>query len=343
MSLKADTLQQSTAQHTAQKKTQKTAPDTANQPKKREGSALTGLRVVFVKELQDFTGSARMIVLLLLIFLTASASLYTAARTIKDVVGEDPFLLLSLFTLSQDPVPSFVSFLTILVPLAGIALGFDAVNSEFQNRTMGRVLSQPIYRDVLLFGKALSAVAAMAIVLLALWLIVIGFAMLFLGIPPSSEQAARALTFYVLTLLYAGIWFFIAMLFSILFRQAATSALVSLGVWLLFTVFWPMITGVISRGLAEPGTLFQAQLQSGLGRISPNMLFSESAIAILNPSTRTLSPVVFSQLQGIVTGTPLPFGQSLLLIWPHIAGFAASIILIFTLAYVVFQRRDIQV
>ena len=34
-----------------------------------------------------------------------------------------------------------------------IGLGFDAVNSEHNRRTLSRILSQPIYRDALLFGK----------------------------------------------------------------------------------------------------------------------------------------------------------------------------------------------
>lgn len=309
---------------------------------RREDSALRGLRVVFVKELQDFTGSVRMIILTVLILLTAGASLYIATDTMRSLVGEDEFMLLSLFTLSRDPIPSLLSFLSFLVPLVGIALGFDVVNSEFQNRTLGRVLSQPIHRDALLFGKALGALAAMAIVLLALWLLVIGSAMLVLGLPPSTEQVLRALAFYGVTLLYGMFWFLCAMLFSILFRQPATSALVSIALWLLFTVFWPMIAQVLATAMGGAGTLRAARLEVGLSRISPNVLFSESSIALLSPSTRSLGVVLFTQLEGAMLGNPLPLGQSLLLIWPQITGLVASVILLFTISYVVFQRREIR-
>jgi ABC-2 type transport system permease protein len=308
---------------------------------RREGNSLTGLHVVFFREFQEMMGSARMTTLLIIIVLSAAASLLNAARTIQSVVGQDRFLLLSLFSLGSGPFPSFVSFLSFLVPIIGIALGFDAVNSEQQNRTLTRIVSQPIYRDVLLFGKILSTAAVMAIVFLCLWLIIIGFAMLFFGIPPTGEQIARACMFYLLTVMHGILWYVIALFFSIVFRQPATSALVSLAVWLLFTVFWSMIISGLAQAVVAD-EIARMNLQQGLSKISPVTLYNESALAMLHPSTRTLGTVVFSQLQGALLGSPLPFSQSLLLIWPHVSGFTAGTILILTLSYMIFQRREIR-
>ena len=121
----------------------------------REGSAFQGLGVVMLKELSDHLTSLRMRVLEWLVVLVALAALYGAIQQIKDTTAEDPFLFLRLFTTSRDPLPSFVSFLSFLVPLMAIGLGFDAVNGEHNRRTLSRILSQPIYRDALLFGKFL--------------------------------------------------------------------------------------------------------------------------------------------------------------------------------------------
>jgi len=49
-----------------------------------------------------------------------------------------------------------------------------------------------------------------------------------------------------------------------------------------------------------------------------------------------------SQLQGALMGAPLPFGQSALLIWPQLAGLVAIMLVIFTIAYVSFQRQEIR-
>src|SRR5579884_2132915 len=113
----------------------------------REGSAFSGLGVVVLKELSDHLTSVRMRVLEWLVVLVALAALYGAIQQIKDTTAEDPFLFLRLFTTSRDPLPSFVSFLSFLVPLMAIGLGFDAVNGEYNRRTLSRILAQPIYRD----------------------------------------------------------------------------------------------------------------------------------------------------------------------------------------------------
>jgi ABC-2 type transport system permease protein len=121
----------------------------------REGSPFTGLSTVALKEAADHMTSARMHLVMLLVILTAIGAIYGAIGQIKATIGEDPFLFLRLFTTAREPLPSFVAFLGFLLPLVGIALGFDGINGEYSRRTMSRILSQPIYRDALLAGKFL--------------------------------------------------------------------------------------------------------------------------------------------------------------------------------------------
>src|SRR4051794_24965299 len=216
---------------------------------RREGSPWRGVGVVTLKELSDHLTSARMRVLEWLVVLIALAALYGAIQQIRDVTAEDPFLLLRLFTTSREPLPSFVSFLAFLIPLMAIGLGFDAVNGEHNRRTLSRILAQPIYRDALLFGKFLAGLATLAISLVALWLLVFGLGLVLLGQPPGGEETARAFIFLAVTIAYGGVWLALAMLFSIIFRSAATAALVTLGLWLFLTIIWsalaPMIASII--------------------------------------------------------------------------------------------------
>jgi ABC-2 type transport system permease protein len=316
--------------------------------RKREGSPWTGLGAVIAKEMADHLTSARMRILEILIVLTALGTGYAALQQLTGESNQDEFLFLRLFTTAREPLPAFAGFLGFLVPLVAIALAFDAINGEFNRRTLARVLSQPIYRDALLMGKFLGAFFTLALVLAAIWLLVFGIGLLGLGIPPSGEEVARALLFLLATIVYGGFWMVVALLFSILFRQAATAALASIAVWLFFTGFWNMLVSLAAQtlrpiqfGLPQE-QIAQTELALLLSRFSPNTLFVEATVALLLPSVRTLGVILPFELQGAILGAPLPVGQSLLLIWPQLTGMIAAILLLFVLGYVSFQRREIR-
>jgi ABC-2 type transport system permease protein len=315
----------------------------------RRGSPWTGLGTVLAKETADHLSSARMRILEALVFLTAIYSAYAAIRSIRATIGESPFLFLRLLTMEQDPLPfSFIGLLGFLIPLVAIALSFDAVNGEFNRRTLSRVLAQPIYRDALLLGKFLAGLLSLSIALAALWLLVVGLGLLLLGLPPSTEEMMRMLGFLAATIAYGGVWLALALLFSVLFRAPATAALAALGTWLVFSLFWSVITPIVASLIAGPAEgvlgprLAYLNTEQIIERIAPNTLYAETALALLQPATRALGPVLISQLQGAVLGAPLPVTQSFVLIWPQLTGLVAATILIFAIAYVLFQRQEIR-
>jgi ABC-2 type transport system permease protein len=315
----------------------------------RRGSPWTGLGTVVAKETADHLSSARMRILEALVFLTALYAAYLAIQAIRQTIGESPFLFLRLLTMTEDPLPfSFIGLLGFLIPLVAIALAFDSVNGEFNRRTLSRVLAQPIYRDALLLGKFLGALLSLTIALVALWLLVLGLGLLLLGLPPSTEEMVRMLGFLIATIAYGGVWLALAMLFSVLFRAPATAALAALGTWLLFSLFWSIITPIVTSLIAGPPEgvlgprLIYLDVQQIIDRLSPNTLYAETALALLQPATRALGPVLLSQLEGAVLGAPLPVTQSFVLIWPQLTGLIAATILIYAIAYVLFQRQEIR-
>lgn len=319
--------------------------------KHREGSPWRGLSAVAGKELADHLGSARMRMLEWLVVLTAAAALYGALQDIRQTTSTDPFVFLRLFTNAQAPLPSFAALLGFLIPLVAIGLGFDAINGEYTQRTMSRVLSQPIYRDALLLGKFLAGLAALAICLVCLWILLVGAGLILLGVPPSGEEVMRSLAFLLAALAYAGVWLGISMVCSVIFRSAATSALVALGLWLFMALLWPMLVPGLANLIAPPdladslrgsASLATLQWQRGLMMISPSALFNDATITLLNPETRTLGPVFLSQIQGALLGSPLPLSESLAIVWPQFTGLIAACVLLFTLAYVVFQRQEVR-
>jgi ABC-2 type transport system permease protein len=317
---------------------------------RREGYALQGAGTVMMKELADNLTSTRMRLLEILIFLAGAGAVYATIGQIKDYIGQDQFVFLRIFTTAKSPLPSFVGFLGFLIPIVAIALGFDNVNSEFSRRTMSRVLAQPIYRDALLFGKFLAGLGTLAVMLSALWLFVIGLGILMLGLPPSTEEVLRGIAFLIASICYGGVWLALAIVFSVIFRSAATAALAALSVWLLFAFFWNMLVQLVTPIIAPPDQYDAASIMhtinvlQGSLRLSPNTLFIEASEAFLSPETRSLALDV--QLVGLppgsIPGTPLPFNESLALVWPQLTGLVAGVLVLFTLAYTLFQRQEVR-
>jgi ABC-2 type transport system permease protein len=313
----------------------------------REGSALHGFGVVTVKEIADHFTSILVVVLMVLIVATAVAVVRQGIDQIKEITAEDPFLFLRLFT-RGGPLP-LVALLSFLVPLVAIGLGFDSVNGEHNRRTLSRILSQPIYRDALLFGKFAAGLFTLAISLIVLWLMVIGLGLLGLGVTPNAEEMARALVLLVVTIAYAGFWFALALLFSVIFRSAATAALVSLGVWLFLTILWPLFSPALADSVTSAtdilGVLDTRQI---FARLSPSVLFNEIVAVVLDPSVRSTQQSMLAALglalleRGAIPDAPIPLLQSVLIVWPQIVGLVAGSILLFVITYIIFQRQEVR-
>ena len=173
--------------------------------------------------------------------------------------------------------------------------------------------------------------------------------MLVTGIVPTTEELARIFVFLLLTCIYICFWLGLALLFSVICKNAATSAMLSISIWLFFSLFMTMLVSVIANAMYPVGTNMEALLNSAknyscqlaLNRISPYYLFSEAVTTIMNPSVRTIGLMTVQSLSGAIEGY-LSFGQSLLLIWPHLAGLTAFMLGTFCTSYILFMRQEIR-
>ncbi|MFA7493434.1 MAG: ABC transporter permease subunit [Proteiniphilum sp.] len=307
--------------------------------------------VIVRKEISDYMRSRKAVILIILIALTCMGSLYTALSNIGEAVKQgttdDNFLFLKLFTASDGALPSFAVFIGFLGPLLGIALGFDAINTEQNKGTLSRLLSQPIYRDYILNAKWIAALFVIGIMLFALGFLVMGFGLIFIGIPPTAGEFCRIVVFLLFSMVYIAFWLNLALFFSIRSKQPATSALAGISVWLFFSVFYNIIMNVVGKALnpspmAMPDQIFRYQkFMLNLLRFSPGELFQEITMTMLMPSVRSLGPLTFEQMDGAIP-SPLSLGQSILVVWPQLTGLVSLTLLFFMLAYISFMRKEVR-
>ena len=310
----------------------------------------TGRHALFRKELADHLKSKRFLILLLLIGTTSFASLYGAVSGLADVLESDGnFAFLKLYTTSGSSIPSFMSFIALLGPIIGLALGFDAINSERTGGTLNRLASQPIYRDSIIIGKFMAGLAVIAAIIYTMGIALGAVGILVTGLKPSGEEVVRILIFLTFTVIYVAFWLALSIFFSVICRHAATSALASIAVWMFFAVFMSLVASIIANAMYPVNTDYNAAVNAlnnytlnlNLNRISPSYLYSEAVSTIMNPSVRTVNIVTMDQLVGAISGY-LSLGQSLLLVWPHLTGLAALMLVAFGGSYIGFMRQEVR-
>ena len=291
------------------------------------------MKAIFRKEMYDYFGSVRVLILFLLTLFISGLALFASYSGIRGA-GSGGFVFLRLFTVQMPDFPfafliTFVNFNALFfIPLICITLGFDAINREHSGRTLGRIISQPIFRDSVINGKFLASIATLSIMIGTAVLLVSGYGLRMIGVPPSSEEIIRLFLYLVLAIVYGGFWVGLAMLFSVLFRSIATSILFSLFLWIVFSF------GVLILAVAMP------EQTALLLQFSPNWLFALASGMLIQPQLG--AGIVLEIVGSTIEPNPLSLGQSMLQVWPQLTLLVSVTLICFAISYMVFMRREIR-
>ncbi len=326
------------------------------------GQPRHGFAALFKKELADHFGPGRFPLLAALLFMAALVSAHLAGDGVRAWLREGlgvhlegrTFLL--LFSLPGAGLPVF-GLLGYLGPLAALLLSFDAVNRERREGTLVKILAQPVYRDEVLLGKYLAGLFTLALLTGALLLLVAGLGLATAGLAPTAGEALRLGLFWLLSVVYLGFWLGLGLLMSVANRTALASALASAAAWIFLAFFVGLLAGGLADRLApvsDPVRPARAEvaareaLARRLGLASPVNLYIEAAGFALDPARRTphqgrqrLDPAVADRYTGRFTG-PLEVGQTVIQVWPHLAGLIAWAALAFGLAHLIFRRQEVR-
>lgn len=314
-----------------------------------------GWAVVARKEFADHVHSARLAVVAAVLAIAALGAVAAAAGTLRDAApsaSQDAAVFLRLFVIEIGGTPfSFATFVALIGPLLGVAFGFDAINAERADRTLPRLLAQPIHRDEVIVGKFVAGMALVAVVLAALVAVTGAVGVLRLGVTPDADQVARLLLWTAVSVVYIGLWLAFAIVCSVHLRRAATAALVALSVWVVLSLFATFLVGLLADAIAplptdgaDP-TLEQlrrnVQVERWLSTLLPGAVYGDATSALLTPEVRTLG-FSLSVLDPRALPSALTLGGSLAIVWPQVLGLLAGTAVLFAVAYVGFMRDEVR-
>ncbi|MBN1103996.1 MAG: ABC transporter permease subunit, partial [Deltaproteobacteria bacterium] len=250
---------------------------------------------------------------------------------------------------------SMVQFVAFFGPLIGIILGFDVINRERAQGTLVKLLSQPIYRDAVINGKFLAGATTITIMLVSILLVISGFGLILLGVIPGMEEIWRLIVFVVLSIFYISFWLGISILFSIIFRGIATSALASFALWIFLSFLVSLGASVLAdtwapverkEGAAAETILKNARIKEMVSLFSPMTLYSNASATIIDPMRKTTrSFISMGRMEEISSSrfqNPLSLGQSLLVVYPHAVALVAVSLICFAISYTIFMVQEIR-
>ena len=317
-----------------------------------------GIFAILRKEMEDHFSSIRFLLISALIVMVGVIIASMVGMSIQEELRgmTKPTLIFLLLFTSTGKLFSFVQFIGFFGPLIGIFLGFDSINRERVSRTLSKLLSQPIYRDSVINAKFLSGVAMIATVLVAIVLIISGLGIRLIGVVPGPEELLRLAIYLIASILYISFWLGISILFSVMFRSTATSALASLAIWIFFSFFVSLGAGFMadavapvsqSSGNVDPNVLIKhEQIQRTVSLLSPMTVYSDATSTILDPMRKTTRGLILmgplERLSLTRFQSPLPLLQSIFIVTPHLVSLVAITFLCFGICYFVFMRQEIR-
>jgi len=315
-----------------------------------------GVYTIFRKEVGDHFTSYRFIILFALILMVSLILVYMSGMSLKESLegGVKPkFVFLLLFT-SSGSLFSMAQFVAFFGPLIGLLLGFDAINRERTSGTLSKIVSQPIYRDSIINGKFLAGVFTISIMLISIVLLVSGLGLLLIGVVPGIEEILRIIIYLIISIFYISFWLGVAILFSVLFRSVATSALAALALWIFFSFFVSLGANVLANAVApiekDRATVEMIEkhvkIQRAISLFSPMVLYRDATTTIIDPTRRTTKSLLFitpmEKLSLERFKSPLSLLQSLLVVIPQVTILIAITLICFGITYTVFMLQEIR-
>jgi len=242
---------------------------------------------------------------------------------------------------------SMITNFSLVGGVLAIAISFDTINNERQKGSLKTLLSYPIYRDTIVYGKYLGGLIAVALVATITFLAGIGVFVSVTGLALTMDTVIRLLIFFGVSLIYMAIFLAVGLLLSIVLPLPSTSLLASMIVWLSSIQLIPNV------GYAIAQILYPVRFSLANGRPSfatqAGFTTIRAIISGLSPSTAyeniVNSILTTSQLQfnsGSPTVISINVTQAIATSLPSLIYFVGLLIAIFAAAYVIFTRQEIR-
>ena len=218
---------------------------------------LTRLAIISQKEISDHVTGRRFILILLITCIVLGVAAANGVISYNNALesyknGESGYLFMPSILRAFNQITNSIG-LDGLGAIIGIAIGFDLITGERESRSLKTILSQPLYRDELINGKAIGGIITLAIITFVGFMTIFAI-FLIISIVPSLEEILLIGVIWLLTLLYMITFFSMALMASVLAKTSSWALIISLIILFIMMYIIPVGGGEIGAYLlgSEP-------------------------------------------------------------------------------------------
>lgn len=222
------------------------------------------------KEFIDIVRSRIFVMTLGLLVTLIFVSLFVAETVFSDQVFQYEKSLALLQSLGKTPVTDapqlyplnllrgVVNYIEIFGAILGIFLGYISVFKEKHTNAIKLMLTRPITKNEIIFGKMLGNFS-FVFALLSVVTVFIGMSLMwFSGVSLSAVDIVKLCIFIALSSVYILIFFTISFFFSFQQKIATNALIISFSIWLVFALILPQIGDTMDPDNQVPGGFFKS-------------------------------------------------------------------------------------
>lgn len=226
--------------------------------------------VIARKEWKDILHSGIFLIVLLLLLVLTVTSVIVSSFVFKSQVDSYQSSLQILKELGKQPggpqpelfplnlLRGVVDYLEIVGAILGILLGSLTIAREKNTQTLKLILTRPVSRKELLFGKMMGNAVFISIVLV----FVGSFALLSLvfvaGAALTLTETVKLVLVIAISWIYIMAFFSLAAFLSLSIRSLSNALVVAFTIWLVFVLILPQIGDTMDPDNQVPGGFFNS-------------------------------------------------------------------------------------
>lgn len=149
----------------------------------------------------------------------------------------------------------------IILSLLAILLSFDAISGEKEAGTLRLLLSNPVPRVMLLFGKYLGIMITLSAALLTGFLIGIVILAVVSPVGIHGREWISVLFLVFVSFVYLSIFLLLGLLVSSMTKRAATSLIILLSLWLFLVIIAPNVSAFIASEVVNIPSELERELE----------------------------------------------------------------------------------